>query len=73
VSKSPPFKNRLRDALEVARQVGYARVRITTPDGATYDFTVDSTELPPIEGTVEINEIDAIMQKHRKQRNEAKS
>ena len=73
MSKSPPFKNRLRDALEVARQAGYARVRITAPDGAIYDFTVDSTVLPPIDGTGEINEIDAIMQRRRKQRNEAKS
>jgi hypothetical protein len=73
VSKSPPFKNRLKDALEIARQAGYARVRLTTRDGATYDFAVDNTGLPPIDGAVEINEIDAIMQRRRKQRNEAKS
>ena len=73
MSKSPPFKNRLKDALEIARQVGYARVRITTPDGAIYDFTVDSSGLPPIDGAVEINEIDAIMQRRRKHRNEANS
>jgi hypothetical protein len=73
VSKSPPFKNRLKDALEVARQAGYARVRVTTPDGATFDFAVDITGLPPIDGAGEINEIDAIMQKRKSGRHETKS
>ena len=73
MSKSPPFKNRLKDALEVARQAGFARVRITTPDGATFDFAVDSTGLRPIDGAGEINEIDLIMQKRKSHRHETKS
>jgi hypothetical protein len=70
--KTPPFKNRLRDALATARQAGFARVRVTTPDGATFDFTVDSTGFPPIDGAGDINEIDAIMQKRKSGRDETK-
>jgi len=71
--KTPPLKNRLKDALQSARQAGFARVRVTTADGATFDFAVDSTGLPPIDGAGEINEIDAILQKRKSGRNEAKS
>jgi hypothetical protein len=54
VSRGPPFKQRLEAALDAARAAGAAHVKVTTSDGATFDF---SLKLPPAD---ELNDFDAI-------------
>jgi hypothetical protein len=65
------FKRRLADALAVAREQGFVHVRITTPDGAAYEFEVDPADPAPT-GEEERNEIDIILTNRRKQQREAK-
>jgi hypothetical protein len=48
-TKAPPFKQRVKDALEVARQEGFGRVRLRTRDGATFEFIAGENELPATE------------------------
>ncbi len=51
--KAPPFKQRVQAALETARAAGFGRLKITTPDGATFEFALNA------EGeTKEINDFD---------------
>jgi hypothetical protein len=53
--KAPPFRQRLLAALEAARAAGFARVRVSTRDGATFDFDLDAKTAEP---TAELNEWD---------------
>jgi hypothetical protein len=39
--KSPPFKRRVKDALDAAREAGYPRVEVTAPDGAKFSFNAN--------------------------------
>jgi hypothetical protein len=39
-SKAPPFKQRVEAALAAAKAAGSARLKITSPDGTSYEFDV---------------------------------
>jgi hypothetical protein len=51
--KAPPFKQRLETVLAAARAAGFGRLKITTNDGASYEFEVQSSG-----ETLEINDFD---------------
>jgi hypothetical protein len=51
--KAPPFKQRLETALVAAKAAGFGRLKITTNDGASYEF-----EVQPSGETLEINDFD---------------
>jgi hypothetical protein len=51
--KAPPFKQRLQAALEAAKAAGSARLKIKTPDGASYEFDLNPDAKPP-----EVNDFD---------------
>jgi hypothetical protein len=42
--KAPPFKQRIQAALEAALAAGSPRLKVKTPDGASYEF-----DLKPVE------------------------
>jgi hypothetical protein len=73
-AKAPPFKRRIKDALDAAREVGFARVRVTTRDGTTFDFDFSVAEDNPTPNSADQpNEADAAMAKWKQQRNAAKN
>jgi hypothetical protein len=70
--KAPPFKSRIKDALDVARGAGFGRVRVMTRDGTSFDFSVDDDENHTTDGVDDANEADAAMKRWKQQRNAAK-
>lgn len=69
--KAPPFRRRVKDAIDVARENGVSVVTITTSDGAAYKFDFNP-EAVAVSAEGEANEIDRIIGKWKTTREKAK-
>jgi hypothetical protein len=58
--RAPPFRDRIRVALEAAQAAGVARLKITTRDGASFDFHLKFAEAD------DLNDFDTIAPKTKK-------
>jgi hypothetical protein len=63
--KAPPFRQRIKDALAVAREEGCARMQVKTPDGAVFEFDFKNAPKPE-----PLNDFDTIPPKRGHRRHE---
>jgi hypothetical protein len=69
--RAPPFRRRVKDAIDAARNAGVASVEITTADGAAYKFKFNGEAEAPTDESDDV--LRARIRRWKQSKHEAQS